>query len=285
MIKHIYTSALDFIEGQLSPDLLDTIDDLSRNLGGRKSDDFGYTPEQLKWVLPVAGFFYRRWFRTESVGLEQVPPGRVLLVSNHSGQIPIDAAMIAAALMLDAQQPRAVRSMVERWVPSLPYASVFFARLGQVLGTPENCRRLLEQAAPVLVFPEGARGISKPYKNAYQLQEFGHGFMRLALETGTPIVPVGVVGAEEQYLNIGNMDRAAKTLGIPAFPLIVNLLVPVLGWLPLPVKYRIYFGRPLYFEGDPEEDDIEIGKKVAVVKAAIDGLLKRGLSERDGYFL
>ncbi|MGC6415624.1 MAG: lysophospholipid acyltransferase family protein [Bradymonadia bacterium] len=284
MLRYLRSTVLETLERRLPPDLLDTIDGLNRELDGRHSDDFGYTPEQLKWVLPFVTFLYRSWFRAESFGVRRIPTGRVLLVSNHSGQIPIDAAMIATALMLDSPVPRAARSMVERWVPSLPYASVFFARMGQVLGTPENCRRLLEQGAPVLVFPEGVRGINKTYREAYQLKEFGHGFMRLALETGTPIVPVGVVGAEEQYLNLYNVDVAARALGLPAFPLIANLLIPILGPMPLPVKYRIYFGRPLTFEGDPEEDDIEIGKKVAVVRAAIDGLLKRGLAERDGIF-
>ena len=191
---------LEAFERRLPPDLLDTIDGLNRELGGRHSDDFGYTPEQLQWVLPFVTFLYRNWFRAESFGVRRIPTGRVLLVSNHSGQIPIDAAMIATALMLDSPVPRAARSMVERWVPSLPYASVFFARMGQVLGTPENCRRLLEQEAPVLVFPEGVRGINKTYQEAYQLKEFGHGFMRLALETGTPIVPLVLSGPRSSIL-------------------------------------------------------------------------------------
>lgn len=284
MLANLKDSALEFIEARLGSDVLARLDLLEAELCGRETDDFGFTPEQLKWVLPFAAFFYRHWFRAETTGLEKVPDGRVLLVANHSGQIPIDAAMIGTALMLDATPPRAPRSMVERLVPSLPYASVFFARLGQVLGTPENCRRLLGQDALVLVFPEGARGISKTYDKAYSLQEFGHGFMRLALETQTPIVPIGVVGAEEQYLTFWNLESVAKALGLPAFPIVLNMLIPFIGWMPLPVKYRIYFGEPLYFEGDPEEDDIEIGKKVSVVKNAIDGLVKRGLEEREGYF-
>ena len=115
--------------------------------------------------------------------------------------------MIGTALLLEGQPPRPLRSMVERWVPSLPHVSTLFARLGQVLGTPENCRYLLENEEVVLVFPEGARGISKTIDKAYQLQEFGHGFMRLAMENKTPIVPVGVVGAEEQYRLYGISRR------------------------------------------------------------------------------
>lgn len=284
MIDSAKTAALEFIESQLGADVLERINALEAQLGGRKTDDFGFHPEHLKWVLPVAAFFYRRWFRAESFGLENLPEGPALFIANHSGQLPIDAAMIVTGLMLDADPPRAPRSMVERLVPSLPYVSMFFSRLGQVLGTPENCRHLLEHGYSVLAFPEGARGISKTYDQAYVLQEFGHGFMRLALETGTPIVPVGLVGAEEQYPTFWNLESVAKTLGLPAFPVILNLFIPILGVLPFPVKYRIYFGTPIHFEGDPEEDESEIATKVARVKDSIDGLLRRGIDERDGFF-
>ncbi len=284
MLDSVKTAALEFIESQLGDDVLERINALEVQLGGRETDDFGFHPEHLKWVLPVAAFFYQRWFRAESHGLENLPDGPALFIANHSGQLPIDAAMIVTGLMLDADPPRAPRSMVERLVPSLPYVSVFFSRLGQVLGTPENCRHLLQQGYSVLAFPEGARGISKTYDQAYVLQEFGHGFMRLALETNTPIVPVGLVGAEEQYPTFWNLDSVARTLGLPAFPVIMNFFIPLIGVLPFPVKYRIYFGSPLEFEGDPEEDESEIATKVARVKDAIDGLLRRGIDEREGFF-
>ncbi len=284
MLDSAKVAALEFIESQLGDDVLERLDALEVHLGGRETDDFGFSPEHLKWVLPVAAFFYQRWFRAQSFGLDKLPEGPALFIANHSGQIPIDAAMIVTGLMLEADPPRAPRSMVERLVPSLPYLSVFFSRLGQVLGTPENCRHLLKEGYSVLAFPEGAGGISKTYDKAYNLQEFGHGFMRLALETKTPIVPVGLVGAEEQYPTFWNLDSVAKSLGLPAFPVILNAFIPIIGLLPLPVKYRIYFGTPLYFEGDPEEDESEIAIKVTQVKESIDGLLRRGLDEREGFF-
>ena len=150
--------------------------------------------------------------------------------------------------------------MVERYVQTVPFASYLFARWGQITGTPENCRRLLEDEEAILVFPEGAKGISKPFTQRYQLQEFGYGFMRLALETGTPIVPVAVVGAEEQAPAV-NLKPLARILGAPAFP--VMPLPPFFPILPYPTKYRIYFGEPLRFEGDPDEDDEVIAEKVA----------------------
>lgn len=280
-LQDILTEAID---ARLPSELLDRIDELQAAIGDRPADDFGFTPEQIKYVVPIVQQVYRRWFRVEPIGLEHIPPGRVLLIANHSGQVPIDAMMIATALILDADPPRAVRSMVERWVPSLPFVSVFFSRLGQVLGTPENCRTLLQEEHPVLVFPEGVRGINKTYDQRYELQAFGHGFMRLALENKTPIVPVGVVGAEEQYPTPWNLKGLAKTLGLPAVPVPINPLIPGLGMLPLPVKYRIYFGRPLTFIGDPDDDEADIAARVGVVRDAVDGLLRRGLIERQGWF-
>jgi 1-acyl-sn-glycerol-3-phosphate acyltransferase len=159
------------------------------------------------------------------------------------------------------------------------------ARCGQIVGTPENCRRLLAADEAILVFPEGVRGINKTYDQAYRLQGFGNGFMRLALESKAPIVPVGVVGAEEQYPAVANLEGLAKVLGIPAVP--VTPFFPLagpLGLLPLPVKYRIYFGEPMRFEGEPDEEDASIGAKVAQVRDAVDALLRRGLAERQHIF-
>jgi len=274
----------NLIDMQLGPDVLEPIERLRAELSGRETDDFGFCPEKLKWVLPFAIFLYRHWFRVEVHGIDELPEGRTLFIANHSGQIPIDAAMIGTALMLEADPPRAPRSMIERWVPSLPYLSTFFSRLGQVLGTPENCRHMLEQGAAVIAFPEGSRGISKTIDKAYMLQEFGHGFMRLALETQTPIVPVAVVGAEEQYPALWNMKSLARALGMPAFPFVINPFIPLIGFMPLPVKYRIYFGRPLQFEGDAGEDELQISQKVSIVRDKIAALIGRGLDERGGVF-
>ncbi|MCA9564417.1 MAG: 1-acyl-sn-glycerol-3-phosphate acyltransferase, partial [Myxococcales bacterium] len=182
--------------------------------------------------------------------------------------------------------PRMLRSMVEKWVPSLPFASYFFARTGQVVGTPENCKRLLARNEAILVFPEGVRGISKTFDRRYELQKFGNGFMRLALETNTPIVPLGVVGAEEQAPSFMNAKRVARMLGMPSFP-----VTPTFPWLgpaglvPYPVKYRLHYGKPLYFEGDPDDEDRVIGEKVEEVREAIQGLLATGLANRKGVFI
>jgi 1-acyl-sn-glycerol-3-phosphate acyltransferase len=247
-------------------------------------DPFGFDPEFTKAAIAPIVWLYKNYFRVEVHGVENIPPGGVFLISNHSGQIPIDAMMIGLSAFLEAEPPRVIRAMYEKWIPSLPFVSIFMQRLGQVVGTPANCKRLLDQGECILVFPEGARGIVKPIQQRYQLTEFGLGFMRIALETGTPIVPIGVVGAEEQIISIANLSRLGKVFGMPGFPVIPQLLVPILGWAPLPTKYRIYFGEPMVFDGNPDDEDAEIEKKVRQVKHRIETLLDQGLRERKSVF-
>ncbi|HJL02454.1 MAG TPA: lysophospholipid acyltransferase family protein [Polyangiaceae bacterium LLY-WYZ-15_(1-7)] len=245
-------------------------------------DPFGFDPETARYALALAAVLHRRYFRSIVHGIERVPSGRVLVVANHSGQVPLDGVILGTALMLDADPPRFPRSMVEKWTAELPFVSFLFPRLGQVVGSPENARRLLLQEQALVVFPEGSRGISKTYDKRYQLTDFGLGFMRLALETKTPILPVAVVGAEEQYVSLADVKPLAKLLGMPAFPIIPQLFLGLLA--PLPVRYRLYFGEPLTFEGDPDDDDAVVEEKVWVVKATIQSLINRGLEERPGLF-
>jgi 1-acyl-sn-glycerol-3-phosphate acyltransferase len=245
-------------------------------------DPFGLDPSVARYALAAAAFLHRWYFRTEVTGLEHLPPGRALIVANHSGQIPVDGLVIATALVLDAEPPRFPRSMVEKWSAELPFVSVFFPRCGQVLGSPENARRLLMNDETLIVFPEGVRGISKPFSRRYQLVDFGLGFLRLALETGTPIVPAAVIGGEEQLISIADVKPLARLLGMPAFPVIPQLFLGMP--LPLPVKYRLHFGPPLSFSGDPDDDDGVIGEKVRVVRSTIQAMVNRGLNQRRSVF-
>mgnify|MGYP001293743725 CR=1 FL=1 len=252
-------------------------------VGDGKVDPFGFDLNTAKYAVAGAAFFYRVYFRAKVLGIEHVPIGRVLLIANHSGQVPLDALMIGTSMFSEAEPPRFIRSMIEKWTQTLPFVGTFFQRVGQVVGVPENARRLLAQGEAVLVFPEGARGVSKPFYKRYKLERFGLGFMRLALETQTPIVPVAVIGAEEQYVNLGNHDRLARLLKMPSFPVVPQWLLPG-GQLPLPTKYRIYFGAPLFFDGDADDEDAVIDEKVQVVRQTIQSMLNRGLKERDSVF-
>jgi 1-acyl-sn-glycerol-3-phosphate acyltransferase len=253
----------------------------NRYEGGR--DPFGLEIDTARRAATMCAVFHRLYFRTEVFGIENVPPGRVLLIANHSGQIPIDAAIIGSAMFLDAKPPRVTRSMVDRWTATLPFVSMFFNRVGQVVGLPENARRLLAMDELLLAFPEGTRGVAKPFSRRYELEDFGLGFMRLAMETETPIVPVAVIGAEEQYLSLGNFNWAARALNLPVFPLVPQILLPG-GQMPLPTKYRLHFGEPMRFYGDPEDDEAVIADKVWLVRQTISHLLSEGLKARRSVF-
>jgi len=249
-------------------------------------DPFGYDPRYGRGFLLSLALFYRYWLRVETHGIERVPEGRVLLIGNHAGNtFAYDGAMLGTAMFLEARPPRVVRGMGEYYLPKIPWFNVFMHRMGSVVGTPSNCVQLLEQGEAIMAFPEGERGFVKPYRKRYQLQRFGLGFLRLALETDTPIVPVGIVGAEEQSPCIANLRWLGRLVGSPAFP--ITLTFPWLGlggFVPLPVKFRIRFGEPLHFEGDANEDDSAVERKVEVVKDAIRALIREGLAERRSWF-
>lgn len=245
-------------------------------------DPFGLSKESLHTAVTIARFLYRHYFRATAFGIENIPAaGRVLLVSNHSGQLPFDGLVISTATFLEPAVPRLVRSMVEYFVPTIPFASYLLSRWGQITGTPENCRRLLAAEEAVLVFPEGARGITKDFSKRYQLAEFGAGFMRLALEMQTPIIPIAVIGAEEQA-PAWNIKPLARLLGIPSFPVVPY--PPFVAVLPLPVKYRVYFGEPMTFRGDPDDDDEVLDTQVRQVKHRIQQMIHTGLRERAHVF-
>lgn len=278
------TQAADTLASNvLGRDFDDRIRRVPLQVAHGQMDPFGMDLDSAKRAVAAAAFLYRVYFRVESEGVERIPGGRVLLVANHSGQLPLDGVMIGSAIFFEGDPPRFIRSMVEKWTQTLPFVGTLFQRIGQVVGIPENARRLLEQGEAVLVFPEGARGISKPFSERYKLSDFGLGFMRLALETDTPIVPVAVVGAEEQYINLGNSQYLARALGMPNFPLVPQWLLPG-GQLPFPTKYRIYFGEAMYFDGDADDEDAVVAAKVSAVKERIHGMLQRGLAERPGVF-
>jgi 1-acyl-sn-glycerol-3-phosphate acyltransferase len=248
-------------------------------------DAYGMSPFWMRRVLMPFALLYRYYFRVEVSGIEHLPEGRALVIANHAGQLPFDAAMLGLALLMEARPPRIARSMAEYWIPQLPWVSVLAARVGALVGTPQNCIHMLENGECVLAFPEGVRGMNKLFSQRYQLQRFGTGFMRLALETATPIVPVAIVGSEEQQPSFANLEGFARMFGAPALPITLTFpwLGP-LGLLPLPVKYRIYFGEPQYFEGEASDEDAIIDAKVEEVQAKISGLLARGRREREGIF-
>ena len=137
----------------------------------------------------------------------------------------------------------------------------------------------------MIAFPEGVRGMNKLFSERYKLQRFGYGFMRLALATDTPILPVAVIGSEEQAPGVANLKTVARMLGMPAFPITPTFpLLGPLGLLPLPVKYHIHFGKPSHFRGDPDDEDAQVKRKVIKVRDQIQKMLDSGVAQRDSVF-
>ncbi|HEX7974861.1 MAG TPA: lysophospholipid acyltransferase family protein, partial [Anaerolineales bacterium] len=173
-------------------------DVLKRRLTGEyEIDEWGYDPEVLDAVKPFFDFMYKTYWRVEISGIENVPDeGRALLVSNHSGQLPWDGAMVGMAILNEHPAQRLVRTLYATWFPTLPFISALFTKCGQALATEENGIRLLEQDQLVAVYPEGYKGVGKLFRERYRLARFGRGgFVRMALKTQAPMIPVSVVGA------------------------------------------------------------------------------------------
>jgi len=271
---------------ELEQELAEALSTAPLRLNSFGYDPQGFHPDAAKRLLLPAALLYRYYFRVETHGIENVPPGPVLLISNHAGQFAYDGAMLSMSMLLDAEPPRLARGMGEYFLWRMPWVGLSAARLGTMVGTPENCIAMLEDGECVMVFPEGARGANKPFRKRYELQRFGLGFMRLALATGTPIVPVGIVGSEEQQPGFANLEDFGRRLGLPSFP--ITITQPWFGPLgsaaALPVKYHVHFGEPLSFEGDTHEEDAAVEERVGVVKDAMRGLIARGLEERAGVF-
>lgn len=260
----------------VTPDIQAFIEQVPKPVGSLNYDPFGYNADTAAMYMGLMRYLYQYYFRVSAHGLENVPKhGRVLVIANHSGQIPMDGALIAYALTTNPHGPRLPRGMMERFLPMVPYLGNMINEGGTVLGDVENCKRMLQREEAILVFPEGVRGTGKTFDKRYRLQRFGTGFMHLALETNTPILPVGVVGCEESLPSLGNIKPLARLLNIP--------YVPICPPLVLPTKVILNFGEPLHFSGNDFSANA-IDDKVEQVKDAIRDLLQQGLAQRKGWF-
>ena len=211
-------------------------------------DDFGRDPIYSARVAPMLDFLYQRYFRVQATGLENIPTtGRALVVANHSGALPYDATMLMQAVRREHSAHRDLRPMIEDYVFHFPYLGTFLSRIGAVRACQENASRLLDTDHLVAVFPEGAKGASKLYKNRYRLQRFGRGgFVKLALRANAPIVPTAIIGAEEVTPMVAKLTWFAKSVGVPFVPVTPTfpLLGPI-GLAPMPTKWFIHFGAPI----------------------------------------
>lgn len=254
-------------------------------------DAFGYDRAFEQSVAPIFRWLYRTWWRVETAGIERVPSaGRALLVANHAGGVfAYDGAMLKVGLMDEHPAHRALRPLVDDFVYRLPFVGDFMTRCGGVRASMQNAERLLRMEEVVAVFPEGTKGIGKPFEQRYRLTRFGRGgFVRLALRTGAPVLPVAIVGAEEIHPLIGRWDWLARQIGLPYFPLTPTFpWLGLLGLIPLPSKWRIEIGEPFDWSsyGPKAADDrILVSRLTEEVRSRIQHMLVGALERRGPAF-
>ena len=248
-------------------------------------DEFGMDEVVLNRARPLFELLYERYWRVEVDGLDRVPDsGPCLLVANRSGLLPYDGLMLAHALERDGyERPR---FLVADWLVTLPFVQPYLARLGGVRACRENAERLLRTGRSVVAFPEGVKGAAKVFRERYQLQRFGRGgVVRVALENRVPLIPVGIVGAEEAHPILFKWHTPARALGLPFIP--VTPTFPVLGPLgavPLPSKWVIRIGEPVtldHLEADAAEDELLVARLTQELRSKIQGLVDVALSDRE----
>ena len=242
---------------------------------GHGTDQFGMNLRALGAAYAVAHWLHQNYFTVQSRGHHHVPgEGAGVVVSNHSGVLPYDGVMIACDVFHNSEPTRLVRYMVDFFVYSLPFLGNLFRSFGQIPGTRANFDGLIGAGHLVGVFPEGAKALSKPPQDHYVLRPFSHGHVELAARHGVPVIPCGVVGAEEQMRMVANIKPLAKAMGVPYFPLTTTLVFPK------PVTYYLSYGPPLHIDPDVLRSVKVREREVERVTHAVEGLLRDGLRWR-----
>ena len=261
--------------------------------GDYEEDEWGFDPEFARLVQPVLDVFYDRWWRVTATGTEHVPAaGRALIVANHAGVVPWDATMMTTALLRsrrDDSVARHPRFLVLNWAFELPWASVAIRRYGGVPASSANALALLRQDHAVMVFPEGAKGTGKAWKDRYRLERFGRGgFVEIALRAGAPIIPCAVVGSEEIYPKIAEAPLLARLTGAPYIPITPTFpLLGPFGAVPLPSRWRIEFCEPVdlsTYGPDAAEDRALVLELSDAIREQIQQKVYENLIRREGAF-
>jgi 1-acyl-sn-glycerol-3-phosphate acyltransferase len=250
-------------------------------------DEFGMDEGLLHRARPLLEFLFERYWRVDLGGLENVPEkGPCLLVANRSGLLPYDGLMLSYAIERDLMSHARPRFFVADWLMTLPFVQPYLARLGGVRACRENAERLLGTGHSVIVFPEGVKGAAKVFRERYRLKRFGRGgVIRVALDTGVPLIPVGIVGAEEAHPILFKSTTPAQALGVPFLPVTPTFpwLGP-LGLLPLPTKWVIRIGEPIPFDhlhADAAADELLLSRLTESLRTEIQTLVDTGLDARD----
>ncbi len=268
-------------------------DFVSKRLTGDYSvDEFGFDPQfNNALVLPLLRFFFRNWFRVEVSGIENLPKnGAGLLVANHAGTLPFDGLMLSVAVHDRHPNNRDLRLLAADMVFDMPMMGPIARKAGHTMASTVDAHRLLVGGELTAVFPEGYKGLGKPFKDRYKLQRFGRGgFVSAALRTKAPIIPCSIVGSEEIYPMIADVKLLARVLGLPYFPItpLFPLAGPV-GLVPLPSKWHITFGEPIEtadYDESAADDPMVTFDLTDQVRETIQQTLYQLLTKRRNMFL
>jgi 1-acyl-sn-glycerol-3-phosphate acyltransferase len=280
-------------EGRRPIDWVGLFEELRRRLnalgGVERSghvDEFGMDEVTLRRMRGLLDFLYDRYWRVEVQGAENAPlDGPCLLVANRSGLLPYDGLMISHAVERRHPRHERPRFLVADWLITLPFVQPYLARIGGVRACRENADRLLRTGHSVVAFPEGVKGAAKVFRERYTLKRFGRGgVVRTALENRVPLVPVGVVGAEEAHPILFKAHLPARAVGLPFLP-----VTPTFPWmgpaglLPLPSKWVLAIGEPLaldYPEPGAELDELMVSRFTSELRGRIQSLVEAGLEAR-----
>lgn len=251
-------------------------------------DQFGFSLTTFARWEPFFRFLFEDYFKVEVRGIENIPAeGRAILVGNHSGLLPLDGAMIAMAMANGHKSPRRVRYLVTDWFFSLPGIADWVKETGSVRATIDNAKALLEKDELVGIYPEGVRGVGKPFRERYRVLDFHPGFVALAIATQTPLIPVATVGGDEIYPEFTNLNKLARFIGMPFYP--VTLTFPWLAFplhlIPLPVRWMIHVHPPIRLNYPPERaTDRKLVLRLArEIQYTIQRDLNRLLAERKSF--
>jgi 1-acyl-sn-glycerol-3-phosphate acyltransferase len=253
-------------------------------------DGFGCDAVFQQRARHLLDFLFHRYWRIKVMGIENIPAsGRAMLVGNHSGGLPYDALMLMHAVQVRHPSHRLVRPLIEDSFWHLPFAGALLRKLGCVRANPDNAERLLRQESVLGVFPEGLKGLGKPFRDRYRLQRFGRGgFIKLALRTASPVVPVAIVGAEEIHPMLGKITWPLTLSGLPYLAITPTFpwLGP-LGFLPLPTRWLIRVGTPVELgaRGPADEhDQVRVNQLSERVRSEIQRMVDDALAGRHSVF-
>jgi len=281
----------EIIKLLLPKEEIEKLEEMAFEDHGLGFDKFGMEKETTMLAYAVGYYLYQYYFRAETFGIENVPlQGRTIIASNHSGVIPFDATLIGVDMIHKLKYPRGLRTIVDLTSNNLPFSGVFLNRVGQILGTRKNFEYLMDSEQLVLVFPEGAKGSGKMFKERYQLRPFNVGHVEFSLRHKAPLIPTAVIGGEEQMPNLYNVKPLAEALGTSMVPVTLNMLLfgPLGLMLPFPTKYRIYYGEPIRFYEDHDEESLrypDVIKGLAEqVQSKVQSMINKGLEERKSVF-